>query len=319
MPHRRRCVVSLAVMASLNATETAAIAPEVTEAAPYGRWRSMRGRAAFLAGRSATLTVGLAATMGFVVLAVLAPWLAPYDPLHVFDPNTAPGAQHLFGTDSNGMDIFSRVIFGARYAFGIAVPSIVIGLAIGMPVGLFAGYKGGVLDEVILRVLDVIRSFPAIIFALAVVAATGSSMTNVILVIGFIDVPLFARMVRAEVLGLRAGGLVDSAVAAGNPTWRIVMVHLLPNTFRGAAAQFAPRIAMAIRVSATLAFVGVGVQAPAPEWGAMIRLGSEQVMTGEWWVATFPGLALVGLIFAANLVGDGFQELFDPQHARRTA
>ena len=271
------------------------------------------GRAAYWAGRSPSLLIGLSATVVLVGLGVLAPWVAPYSPTAVFSQDTLapPGARYLFGTDTNGMDVFSRTLFGIRYAYGIAVPSVAIGLGIGLPLGLVTGYVGGLLDEVVLRILDVVRSFPAIILAMAVVAATGSSLTNLILVIGLIEVPLFARMVRSEVLRLRGGGLVDSAVAAGNPPWRIVFVHLLPNTLRGAISQLAPRMALAVRVSATLAFVGIGVQAPAPEWGAMIRLGSENVVTGEWWVSTFPGLALIVLVLSCNFLGDGLQEWLD--------
>jgi peptide/nickel transport system permease protein len=235
----------------------------------------------------------------------------PQDALH------APSAAYWFGTDGNGMDVYSRTLFGIRYAYGIALPAVAIGLALGVPIGLVAGHLGGFVDEAALRVLDVIRSFPAIILAMAVVAATGSSMTNLVLVIGFIEAPLFARMVRSEVLQLRAGGLVDAAVAAGNPTWRIIFVHLMPNTLRGTVSQLAPRVALAVRVSATLAFVGIGVQAPAPEWGAMIRLGSENVATGEWWIAAFPGLALIVLVLACTILGDGLQEMMDPRRRGR--
>ena len=294
----------------------------MTTAAPIaaGRPRFLPwGRLLLLARRSPSLMVGAVVTLALVMAAIFAPLLAPYSPIEVFTQHALdpPGAQFLFGTDSNGMDVFSRTLYGIRYAYGIALPAVAIGLVFGMPIGLVTGYLGGFIDEVVLRILDVVRSFPAIILAMAVVAATGSSLTNLVLVIGFIEVPLFARMVRSEVLQLRAGGLVDAAIAAGNPTWRIIFVHLLPNTLRGTVSQFAPRIALAVRVSATLAFVGIGVQAPAPEWGAMIRLGSENVVTGEWWIATFPGLALILLVLACNFLGDGVQELMDPRRRGR--
>jgi peptide/nickel transport system permease protein len=211
------------------------------------------------------------------------------------------------------MDVFSRVMHGARFAFGIAVPSAIIMLVIGVPLGLIAGYKGGMIDEVVLRTMDVVRSFPSIVLALAVVAATGQSLVNVVLVIGFLDAPIFTRLVRSEVLALRSSGFVDSAVAAGNPTWRILFVHLLPNAIRGSTAMIAVRMAWAVRISATLAFIGVGIQAPTPEWGAMIRQGAEFIISGEWWVALFPGLALVGIVLGFNLLGDGLQDLLDPR------
>jgi peptide/nickel transport system permease protein len=280
---------------------------------------SLRGRLARLAARSPSLAVGGLMTAALVLAGAFAPWIAPWSPIAVFpqDALHAPSAAYWFGTDGNGMDVYSRTLFGIRYAYGIALPSVAIGLALGVPIGLVAGHLGGFVDEAALRVLDVIRSFPAIILAMAVVAATGSSMTNLVLVIGFIEAPLFARMVRSEVLQLRAGGLVDAAVAAGNPTWRIIFVHLMPNTLRGTVSQLAPRVALAVRVSATLAFVGIGVQAPAPEWGAMIRLGSENVATGEWWIAAFPGLALIVLVLACTILGDGLQEMMDPRRRGR--
>jgi peptide/nickel transport system permease protein len=205
------------------------------------------------------------------------------------------------------------VMHGARFGFGIAVPSAIIMLVIGVPLGLVAGYKGGMVDEIVLRSMDVLRSFPSIVLALAVVAATGQSLVNVVLVIGFLDAPIFTRLVRSEVLALRSSGFVDSAVAAGNPTWRILFVHLLPNAIRGSTAMIAVRMAWAVRISATLAFIGVGIQAPTPEWGAMIRQGAEFIISGEWWVALFPGVALVGIVLGFNLLGDGLQDLLDPR------
>ncbi|NCF48543.1 MAG: ABC transporter permease subunit [Bacteroidetes bacterium] len=214
------------------------------------------------------------------------------------------------------MDVFSRVIYGAKIGFGIAIPAVIISVLIGVPVGLIAGYRGGLLDEVLMRFFDGLRVFPSIILALAVVAATGQSLINVVLVLGFLDSPVFARVVRSEVLALRSSIFVESAIAAGNPTWRILFVHLLPNSIQGAMAQTAVRAAWAVRISATLAFLGVGIQAPTPEWGAMIRQGAEFMITGQWWVGIFPGVALIFLVFGLNLFGDGIQDVLDPR--RRT-
>ena len=213
--------------------------------------------------------------------------------------------------------MLSRVIHDSRYAFGIAVPAGLIMLIIGVPLGIVAGYKGGLIDEILLRVLDILRAFPTIILALAVVAATGQSLVNMVLVIGLLDSPIFARVVRAEVLALREATFVKAALAIGNPPWRIMLVHVLPNAILGATAQLPMRMAWAVRISATLAFVGVGIQAPTPEWGAMIRQGAEFVMTGEWWVAVFPGLALMTLVLGLNFLGDGLSDILDPR--RRAA
>ena len=274
-----------------------------------------RRRALALLLASPTGTIGLVIVLFFLLLALFAPLIAPYDAIAVSSENVlkGPTARFMFGTDGNGMDVFSRVVYGARYAFGIAVPVLLLGMALGVPIGLYAGYRGGWFDEITLRVMDALRVFPSIILALAIVAATGHSLFNVVVVIAVLDVPLFARVVRAEVLALRRSGLAEAALAAGNPTWRILAVHLLPNCLRGAMAQVPIRMAWAVRVTATLAFIGVGIQAPTPEWGAMIRQGSEYMISGEWWVAIFPGTALVILIIGFSMLGDGLEELLDPR------
>lgn len=268
------------------------------------------------ARRSPTFAVGFGVILVFAFLAAFADVIAPLPPTlsHPYDTLKPPGTgAFILGTDGNGMDVLSRVIHGARYAFGIALPAGAIMAVVGIPLGLIAGWRGGWVDEVLLRVLDVLRAFPTIILALAIVAATGQGFLNVILVVGFLDSPIFARIVRAEVLALRNATFVRAAVAAGNPEWRVLLVHILPNAILGATAQLPLRMAWAVRISATLAFIGIGVQAPAPEWGAMIRQGAEYVISGEWWVALFPGLALIALVLGLNLTGDGLSDLLDPK------
>ena len=264
---------------------------------------------------SPTATAGVVIILMFGILAIFSGLFMTHDRVSAYPDRIlqSPSAEHWFGTDSNGMDVFSRVIYGAKFGFGIAIPAVTISVLIGVPVGLIAGYRGGILDEVLMRVFDGLRVFPSIILALAVVAATGQSLINVVLVLGFLDSPVFARLVRAEVLTLRSSIFVESAVAAGNPTWRILFLHLLPNSIQGAMAQTAVRAAWAVRISATLAFLGVGIQAPTPEWGAMIRQGAEFMVTGQWWVAIFPGIALIFLVFGLNLFGDGIQDILDPR------
>lgn len=269
-----------------------------------------------LVRRSPTFAIGFSIILMFGVLAAFADLIAPLPPTLSFPYETLrpPGTnQFLLGSDGNGMDVLSRVIHGARYAFGIALPAGAIMAVVGIPLGLVAGWRGGWVDEVLLRILDVLRAFPTIILALAIVAATGPGFLNVILVVGFLDSPIFARIVRAEVLALRNATFVRAAVAAGNPEWRVLLVHILPNAILGATAQLPMRMAWAVRISATLAFIGIGVQAPAPEWGAMIRQGAEYVISGEWWVALFPGLALIAMVLGLNLTGDGLSDLLDPR------
>jgi peptide/nickel transport system permease protein len=272
-------------------------------------------RAAGLSRRSPTLAIGVAIIAFFALMALLAPWLAPENPVAANAARVlhAPAPGIWFGTDGNGMDVLSRVIHGALYAFGIAIPVVIVGLALGVPVGLWTGWRGGWADEITMRGFDALRVFPSIILALAVVAAAGPSLLNVVLVLGLLDAPIFARVVRAEVLALRGGTFVEAAVAAGNPTRRILFRHILPNALRGAMAQTAVRAAWAVRISATLAFLGVGIQPPTPEWGAMIRQGAEYMVTGEWWVAVFPGTALILLVLGMNMLGDGLADLLDPR------
>ena len=270
-------------------------------------------RARGAARRSPMAAAGLLLLAGFAVLAIFHPWLMPYDPVAadaaaVLRP---PSATHWFGTDANGMDVFSRVIYGAIYAFGIALPAVAVAMLIGVPVGLLTGYLGGWTDEVLMRGFDAMRVFPSIILALAVVAAAGPSLVNVVIVLGVLDAPVFARLVRAEVLALRAGGFVESAVAAGNPLPRLLFVHLMPNTLQGTLAQAAVRAAWAVRIATTLAFLGLGIQPPTPEWGTMIRQGAEYMVTGQWWIGVFPGVALILLSLGLNLAGDGIADLLD--------
>ena len=203
------------------------------------------------------------------------------------------------------------------YEYGLAGGGPILNSVLGFRVSAYYKKQGGWIDEISLRVMDALRVFPSIILALAIVSATGQTLANVVLVIGILDVPVFARLVRAEVLALRAGGFVEAAVNAGNPTWRILFVHLLPNCMRGALAQMPIRMAWAVRVSATLAFIGVGIQVPTPEWGAMIRQGSEFIISGEWWVSIVPGITLVLLVIGFSMLGDGFEEVLDPRRNTR--
>lgn len=288
------------------------------EAGAAGREGALARAGQLLIGlgrRSLTTTLGVAILLAFLALAILAPWLVPYDPVAP-DPDRillAPSAAHWFGTDINGMDVFSRVIHGARYAFLIAIPTVLLALLLGVPIGLVAGYHGGLADDVLLRFTDTLRIFPSIILALAVVAALGPSILNVVLTLGVLDMAIYARLVRAETLALRNGGFVEAARAAGNPPWRVMFLHVLPNASQGALAQTAVRGAWAVRIGATLAFLGVGVQPPTPEWGVMIRQGAEFMVSGQWWVGVYPGLALILMVLGLNLAGDGLQDLLDPR------
>jgi peptide/nickel transport system permease protein len=265
-------------------------------------------------GHLALLTGG-GIVMALLLLALLAPFLPLANPTRGNPAAVlaAPSAAYWFGADGNGMDLFARCLHGAAFAFLVAVPATVLGAALGLPLGLIAGYAGGLIDEALLRVLDVLRVFPAIILALALVAVTGPSLLNVVLVIGLVDAPVFARLVRAETLALRRSPMVEAQIAIGAPTWRILFLRILPNSLRGALSQMPVRAAWAVRINATLAFVGVGLQPPTPEWGAMIRHGAEYMVTGHWWVVAAPGGALLLLVLGFNLLADGVQQALDPR------
>jgi peptide/nickel transport system permease protein len=268
-----------------------------------------------LFNRSRIAGIGGATLLLLALSSLLISALSPYDPLtpsplEIFQ---APNSRHWFGTDINGMDVFTRVLYGARYSFVIAVPTVIIAVLLGAPIGLYAGYRGGLIDELLTRFTDTLRIFPGIILALAIVAALGPSIVNVILTLATLDAAIFARLVRAETIAVRRSGIVESAIAVGNPDWRVMWLHVFPNVQQGMIAQTSVRAAWAVRVSATLAFLGIGVQPPTPEWGLMIRQGGEYMLSGQWWVGLFPGLALLAMILGLNFVGDGLQDVLDPR------
>jgi peptide/nickel transport system permease protein len=275
----------------------------------------LSARLAALINRSRIASVGGVTLILLALSSFLLPALSPYDPLapsplEIFQ---APSARHWFGTDINGMDVFTRVLYGARYSFMIAVPTVVIAVLRGAPIGLYAGYRGGLIDELLTRFTDTLRIFPGIVLALAIVAALGPSIVNVVLTLAILDAAIFARLVRAETIAVRKGGIVESAVAVGNPDWRVMWLHVFPNVQQGMIAQTSVRAAWAVRVSATLAFLGIGVQPPTPEWGLMIRQGGEYMLSGQWWVGLFPGLALLVMVLGLNFLGDGLQDVLDPR------
>jgi peptide/nickel transport system permease protein len=259
-------------------------------------------------------TLGIALILVWVLLAVFASSLAPYSPVQIFSTEILkpPSAAHWFGTDINGMDVFSRVLHAARLDLQIAGTAVLISLVIGVVLGLVTGYVGGWVDMVVLRLLDVLQAFPALILGLAIVAALQRGIASVIFVIAFLDIPIYARLIRAETFRIRETNYIEAARALGNPTWRILAVHVLPNSLPPVVIQSAVRMAWAVKITASLAFVGVGIQAPTAEWGSMIRVGSDGIMTGVWWPTVFPGLAVVTLVLGLNLLADALQSFLRP-------
>lgn len=231
----------------------------------------------------------------FVLVAVLAPVIAPFDPVEadLSSKLLPPSSTHLFGTDSNGMDIFSRVLWATRTDFTIALLGVGIGLSVGVPLGALAGFFGGWPDEILSRISDMIQSIPFLLFALMVFAALGNSRAVLVGFIAFVDVPVFLKLTRAVVLPLRHGDLVAAARCSGLSQLQIVARHVMPNALGPVASQVSIQCAYAIQVIAGLSFLGLGVPLPEPEWGSMIQEGAGRIMSGDWWVSVFPGIAVL--------------------------
>jgi len=253
-----------------------------------------------------------------VFAAIFGPSLVPIDPLA---SNTAsalqpPSARHWFGTDQLGRDIFSRVIVATRLDFGIAVASVALVFVLGGLAGVTAGFFGGWTDKIVGRIADTIMAFPLFVLAMGIVAALGNSVGNIVLATAVVNFPLYARIARAEANVRREAGFVQAARLSGNSEWRLLLTQVLPNIMPIMAVQMSLTMGYAILNAAGLSFIGLGVRPPTPEWGIMVAEGASFIVSGEWWIAFFPGLALMIAVFCFNLLGDGVRDLVDPQ--RRT-
>jgi peptide/nickel transport system permease protein len=253
-----------------------------------------------------------------VFAALFGPLIAPFDPLASNTANSlqAPSAQHWFGTDQLGRDIFSRVLVATRLDFSIAVFSVALVFILGGLAGVTAGFFGGWVDKLTGRIADTIMAFPLFVLAMGIVAALGNSVTNIIIATAIINFPLYARVARAEANVRRNAGFVLAARLSGNSEWRVLLTQIVPNIMPIMAVQMSLTMGYAILNAAGLSFIGLGVRPPTPEWGIMVAEGASFIVSGEWWVAFFPGLALMIAVFCFNLLGDGVRDLIDPQ--RRT-
>lgn len=265
--------------------------------------------------RNPITIVGLAMLGTLICIALLAPVLSLRDP-YATDPAAAlrpPGPGRLFGTDTFGHDIFSRVLYGARIDLIVAAGAVGVAMVLGGLLGAVAGYTGGWLDDGIMRVMDMLQAFPNFILAMGIAAALGPSLTNLIIAIGLTNLPIYARLVRSRLLTLRVSGFALAAVSVGNPAWRVLLLHLLPNSLAPVFVQATLQSGWAILQAAGLSFIGLGVRVPTPEWGVMISMGVQQLTSGHWWVSFFPGLAIMVSVISFNLIGDGLQDLLDPR------
>jgi peptide/nickel transport system permease protein len=250
--------------------------------------------------------------------AILGPSLVPYDPLqtNATIQLKPPSWAHWFGTDQLGRDVFSRVVVAARLDLIISVAAVAISFTLGAALGAMSGYFGGWSDKLIGRLCDTIMAFPLFVLAMGIVAALGNTVENIIYATAIINLPFYVRMARAEVNVRRNAGFVQAARLSGNGDWRILALHIFPNALPPMMVQISLNMGWAILNAAGLSFIGLGVRAPTPEWGIMVAEGANYIVSGEWWLAVFPGLALMLAVFTFNLLGDGLRDIVDPQ--RRT-
>jgi len=261
-----------------------------------------------------TSWIGLVVFLIVVVVAILAPVLAPFDPndQNILEKLRAPTLEHWLGTDSFGRDTLSRLMYGARISLIIGVVSTFAAMVIGTAIGMLAGWHGGRLDTVTMQAMDVLLAFPSLILGLILVAMLGPSMVNIIIAIALTSIPPFARIARAPTLAVKEREFVDAGRALGYSDARILIVHILPNILPEILVMGSLWLANAIRTEASLAFVGLGVKPPTATWGGMIREGFENILD-SYWLALVPGVAILIVIFALNLLGDGLRDAIDPK------
>ncbi len=267
--------------------------------------------------RRPTARIGAIIVALFLVLTVTAPLLAPYDP---FDQDfsaalSGPTAQHFFGTDQYGRDVMSRVMYGSRTALLSILVVDVIALTIGVGLGLVAGFFGGRVDALIMRVMDVLLAFPYLLLALIIVAALGPSLLHSMIAIGIVTTPQYARLIRGQVLSVKTTEFVLAARAIGGNRARVMLRHILPNSFTPILVMATMRSGSVVVETAGLSFLGLGAQPPSPDWGAVLADGQGYFLTA-WWIATFPGLAIFAVVLGFNLLGDALRDLFDPRRRK---
>jgi peptide/nickel transport system permease protein len=260
-----------------------------------------------------------AAALVLIVLmmlaAALAGWVAPYEP-DATDADAAlqaPSLHHWLGTDIYGRDLLSRIIYAARIDLAVAFGATALALAIGASIGVVAGLYRGIVDLLIMRCVDSIMAFPAFILAMAITAALGNSVGNVLIAIALTQIPNYLRLIRGEIFRIREMEYADAARVVGNPAWRIMFIHLLPNALPPIIVQATLAMGYALLTMAALSFIGLGIQPPQSEWGSMTAEGAQYIVTGEWWLFLFPGLAIVLMVLSFNLVGDSLRDFLDPR------
>ena len=299
-------------------TEASLAAPPVAEVQPKPPTNSIFRHAIYVVADNPVTGLSFALFVLIALCALIGPHIVPYDPLASDTSATLqpPSLHHWFGTDLLGRDIFSRVVAATRLDFTIAVASVALVLVMGGLAGIAAGYFGGWTDRIVGRIADTIMAFPLFVLAMGIVAALGNTVQNIIIATAIVNFPLYARVARAEANVRRNAGFVQAARLSGNGEFRILLVHILPNIMPIMIVQMSLTMGYAILNAAGLSFIGLGVRPPTAEWGIMVAEGAGFMVSGEWWIALFPGLALMIAVFCFNLLGDGLRDIVDPQ--RRT-
>ena len=290
-----------------DAVQSPAPSANATAAALRLVWRKVR--------RNWLSTIALAIIVAMILAALFAPWITPYDADET-DPAAALQSLsllHLLGTDIYGRDLLSRIIFAARVDLAVSFGATALALAIGSTIGALSGLYRGWVDLIIMRCVDSVMAFPAFILAMAITAALGNSVGNVLVAIAITQIPTYLRLVRGEILRIREMEYADAARVVGNPPWRIVFIHLLPNCLPPIIVQATLAMGYALLTMAALSFIGLGIRPPQSEWGSMTAEGAQYIVTGEWWLFLFPGLAIVIMVLAFNLVGDALRDFLDPR------
>jgi peptide/nickel transport system permease protein len=264
--------------------------------------------------KNPSAVIGIVVAVFLALMAIFAPLIAPYsfDQQDLYNTRAAPSPEHIFGTDELGRDVFSRIVWGSRFSLSIGVLAVVLSTAIGMFFGALAGYFGGIVDDVIMRLIDVLQSIPGILLAIAVSVVLGPGFINSMLALSIGGIPMSVRLLRAAILGIRNQEYLEAATSINASTGRIILRHVIPNSFAPILVSSTMSIGHVIMGAATLSFIGLGVQPPTPEWGSMIAGGRSLIRTCPWMV-TFPGIFIMLAVLALNMFGDGLRDALDPK------
>jgi peptide/nickel transport system permease protein len=289
----------------------------VTSAGVSADLQSPARRALRRLSRRKGAVVGMIVIATFIVLALFAPLIAPYDPIATSWSlvRKPPSALHWFGTDDLGRDVLSRVIYGTRASLMAGAISVSIAFGVGVPIGLLSGYRGGFIDALISRITDAMLACPFLILAIALAAFLGPSLGNAMIAIGISTTPIFVRLTRGQTINVKVEDYVEAARAVGTPPWRIARMHILPNILPALLVQATLSIAAAIIAEAALSFLGLGQQPPLPSWGSMLN-AAQRFLTTAPWMAIWPGLGIFLVVLSFNLVGDGLRDALDPREQR---